>query len=158
MPTASTAAILGNSECIEPYQSNLFTRRTIAGQFTIINPNLVQKLESINLWNDQMRNQLIVNRGSVQNIKGIPDHVKLVFKTVWEIKQKSVIDHARSRAPFIDQSQSMSLHFAEPSPSKISAAQLYAWKSGLKTGVYYTRTQMKSNAQPLTDVCESCSA
>lgn len=155
MPTASTAGILNNSESIEPPQSNLFTRRTSSGNFIVINKILVRKLESLHLWNDDIRTQIIRNRGSIQNIETIPLQVRSVFKTIWEIKQKAVIEQSRARAPFICQSQSLNLHFDEPNRSKISAAQLYAWKLGLKTAVYYTRTKMKSTAP---SVCESCSA
>jgi ribonucleoside-diphosphate reductase alpha chain len=155
MPTATTAGIFNNSESVEPPQSNLFTRRTSSGNFIVINKILIEKLEKLDLWNDNVRNKIIVNRGSIQNIEEIPSHIKSIFKTIWEIKQKKVIDQSRSRAPFVCQSQSLNLYFDEPNRAKISAAQLYAWNLGLKTAVYYTRTKMKSTAPT---VCESCSA
>ena len=119
-----------------------------------LNKYLVKKLESLSLWTDSVKEQLLNQRGSVQNIDSIPDEVKAVFKTTWEVKQKAVIDHAHARAPFICQSQSMNLHFNHTNRNKIMAAQIYAWKQGLKTGVYYTRTRMLATA----GACASCSS
>jgi ribonucleoside-diphosphate reductase alpha chain len=150
MPTVSSAAILNNSESIEIPQSNIYSKRTGSGNFTILNKILVQKLESINMWNDDIQLQLVQNRGSIQNINEIPQDIKSIFKTCWEVKQRSVVNQASERAPFICQSQSMNLYFNEPNRGKISAAQIYAFKKGLKTGVYYTRTKMKSMPQATT--------
>lgn len=144
MPSASTSILLGAQECFEPYTSNVFVRSTGAGEFMIINKYLVNELEEIGLWNEQIAKQIVYNEGSVQDIAEIPQRIKDVFKTVWEIPQKEIITMAADRQKFIDQSQSMNLYFADADYGKISGALRYAWQSGLKTGVYYTRTQRKS--------------
>jgi len=165
MPTASTSQILGNNECFEPFTSNIYSRLTLAGNFIILNKHLQKDLEELNLWSSDMKNKLMASYGSVQNIEEIPQHIKNIYKTVWEIKQKSVIDHAIARGPYVDQSQSMNLFFAEPDYIKQTSALMYAWKKGLKTGMYYLRSQSSSNAQQFTvepvnktEECTLCSA
>jgi len=150
MPTASTAQILGNNESIEAYTSNIYSRRVLSGEFQIVNPHLLKDLTELGLWNAEMKNQLIAANGSVQNIKGIPDEIKALYKTVWEISQKVVIDMAADRGAFIDQSQSLNIHIAEPSFAKLTSMHFYAWKKGLKTGMYYLRTKPAVNAIQFT--------
>jgi ribonucleoside-diphosphate reductase alpha subunit len=140
MPTASTSQILGNCECFEPFQSNVFKRSTLAGEFLVLNRYLMQDLMRRRLWDDEMRRDLIMHDGSVQDIDRVPDDVKLVYKTVWEIPQRAIIDHAVARGPFVCQSQSMNLFMARPSFQRVSSALIYAWTKGLKTGVYYLRS------------------
>ena len=147
MPTASTSQILGNIESFEPMTTNIYIRKTLAGTFTIINKYLVEDLTKLNLWNDEMKNNIISNRGSIQNIYNIPDNLKNLYKTVWEIKQRYIIDHSIARGPYVDQSQSMNLYMARPSYDKLTAALFYGWKNGLKTGCYYLRSSPA--AQPL---------
>ena len=150
MPTASTAQILGNNESIEPYTSNLYTRKVLAGEFTIINKHLLTDLISRNLWNADIRNQIMANEGSIQNINEIPDDLKELYKTVWEIKQKVVIDMAADRGAFICQSQSMNIHLESPSIRQLTSCHFYSWKKGLKTGCYYLRGRPKTNAIQFT--------
>ncbi len=150
MPTASTSQILGNNESFEPYTSNLYIRRVLAGEFILINPHLVRDLIKLDLWNSSIKTQLIANSGSVQKIKGLPDELKALYKTVWEIPQKQIINLALSRAPYIDQSQSLNIHLSEPSYVKISSMHFYAWKNGLKTGMYYLRTRPAVDAIKFT--------
>jgi ribonucleoside-diphosphate reductase subunit M1 len=150
MPTASTAQILGNCESFEPYTSNIYTRRVLSGEFQIVNQYLLKDLTDLGLWNDDMKNQLIANNGSIQNIDGIPDHIKQLYKTVWEISQRVIIKMAADRGPFIDQSQSLNIHFGEPDKKKLDSAHFFAWKSGLKTGMYYLRTRPAANAIQFT--------
>ncbi|GMI51509.1 hypothetical protein TeGR_g1887, partial [Tetraparma gracilis] len=144
MPTASTSQILGVNECIEPFTSNMYVRRVKAGEFVIVNPHLMQDLTERGLWNDKMRNQLMKDGGSVADIKEIPLRLKELYRTVWEIKMKDIIDMAADRGAFIDQSQSLNLFVAQPSKEKITAMHFYAWKKGLKTGMYYLRTKAAS--------------
>ena len=164
MPTASTSQILGNNECFEPFTSNMYTRRTIAGDFIVINKYLVKDLMKLNLWNLEMKNMIIANNGSIQNIDIIPIEIKNLYKTVWEIKQKVIIDQAIDRGPFVCQTQSMNLFFEEPTQEKLTSALFYGWKNGLKTGCYYIRTKPKAQAQQFTidpsktESCEMCSA
>jgi ribonucleotide reductase alpha subunit len=169
MPTASTAQILGNNECFEPFTSNIYTRSTIAGEFTMINSVLMKLLENINMWNKNLENQMIYHRGSIQNIKELPSDFKNVFKTVWEISQKKYIELSAERGPFICQSQSLNIWFAKPTFGSLYKAHMLGWSLGLKTGSYYVRQLPASNAQRLgmsasvekslkEDVCESCSA
>ena len=146
MPTASTSQILGNNECFEPYTSNIYTRSTQAGEFIMINKHLIQELITLNMWDNDMREKIIIGNGSIQEIDGIPENIKEIYKTVWEIKQKSIIDHAGARGAFVDQSQSMNLFFPDPDFKKLSSALQYGWKSGLKTGMYYLRTKPATNA------------
>lgn len=160
MPTASTSQILGNNECFEPYTTNIYLRRTLAGEFVVVNKHLVEELKKIGLWSKDMKDLMIRASGSVQNIKDIPDDIKNIYKTVWEISQKTIIDMAADRGKFIDQSQSMNLFVESPTMSKISSMHMYAWKSGLKTGMYYLRS--KAKARPiqfsLEAECTACSA
>lgn len=150
MPTASTSQILGNNECFEPYTSNVYSRRVLAGEFTIVNRHLLQELVNRGLWTAEVRNQLIGDRGSVQNISCIPAELKALYKTVWEIKQRVIIDMAADRGAFICQSQSLNIHMAEPNIGKLTSMHFYAWKSGLKTGMYYLRTKPKAEAIQFT--------
>jgi ribonucleoside-diphosphate reductase alpha subunit len=160
MPTASTAQILGNNECFEPYTTNIYLRRTLAGEFVIVNKHLVKDLKSIGMWSKEMKDLMVRAGGSIQNIIDIPDNIKELYKTVWEISQKGVIDMAADRGRFIDQSQSMNLFMESPTTSKLSSMHMYAWKKGLKTGMYYLRSQAK--ARPiqfsLEADCAMCSA
>ncbi len=160
MPTASTSQILGNNECFEPFTSNLYTRRVLSGDFMIVNKYLVEELVKIGLWTAEIRSQIMAENGSVSNIKEIPADIREIFKTVWEIPQKTLIQMSRDRAPFICQSQSLNLFLAEPTYSKITSMHMFAWKQGLKTGCYYLRTKAASSAQKFTvdPTCLSCSA
>jgi ribonucleoside-diphosphate reductase alpha chain len=161
MPTASTSQILGNNECIEPFTSNLYTRRVLAGEFVVVNKYLVEDLRKLGLWTSDIRSQIIANNGSVQNIPTIPADIRELYKTSWEIPMKTVINFAADRAPFICQSQSLNLFVAEPTYSKISSMHFYAWKKGLKTGCYYLRTKAAAKAQQFTvepPTCVTCSA
>jgi ribonucleoside-diphosphate reductase alpha chain len=150
MPTASTSQILGNCECIEPYATHIFTRRTLAGEFIVLNKHLVKTLLSRGLWNTAIKDAIIGNNGSVSGLAGVPEDVQRVFKTVWEIKQKTLIDMAADRGPYICQSQSLNLFMADPSYSKLSSMHFYAWKKGLKTGIYYLRSKAAATAQKFT--------
>jgi ribonucleoside-diphosphate reductase alpha subunit len=160
MPTASTAQILGNNECFEPYTTNIYLRRTLAGEFVIVNKHLVNDLKKIGLWSKDMKDLMVKAGGSIQNISDIPDDIKNLYRTVWEIKMKDVIDMAAQRGRFIDQSQSMNLFMESPTLSKLSSMHMYAWKQGLKTGMYYLRS--KAKARPiqfsLEPECVACSA
>ena len=161
MPTASTSQILGNNECFEPFTSNLYTRRVLAGDFMVINKYLVDDLIKIRYWNSDIRTQIIANNGSVQGIPEVPANLQELYKTGWEIPQRVLIDMARDRAPFICQSQSLNLFLAEPTYAKISSMHKYAWQQGLKTGCYYLRTKAAATAQKFTvepQSCTSCSA
>jgi len=150
MPTASTSQILGNCECIEPYANNIFTRRTLAGEFIILNKYLVKALLERGIWNNAVKDAIIGNNGSVSGLSCIPEDLQNVFKTVWEIKQKTLIDMAADRGPYICQSQSLNLFVADASYSKLSSMHFYAWKKGLKTGIYYLRTKAAASAQKFT--------
>ncbi|KAK4887807.1 hypothetical protein RN001_004078 [Aquatica leii] len=147
MPTASTAQILGNNESVEPYTSNIYTRRVLSGEFFVVNQHLINDLTDLDLWNDVMKNQIIANYGSVQNIPGIPDNIKAIYKTVWEIKQKTILNMAADRGAFIDQSQSLNIHIEKPNYANITSMHFYGWHKGLKTGMYYLRT--KPAIQPI---------
>jgi ribonucleoside-diphosphate reductase alpha chain len=150
MPTASTSQILGNNECFEPYTSNIYTRRTLSGEFIIANKHLMKDLIELGLWNDSMRNRLISTNGSVQSIPGIPQHIKDLYKTVWEISQKVIIDMAADRGAYICQSQSMNIFMQDPNFGKLTSMHFYAWKKGLKTGMYYLRSQAATSAIKFT--------
>jgi len=150
MPTASTSIILNNTEMFEPITSNIYTRNTISGTFLVVNKYLVKELMEIGLWNEDMKNKIIYYEGSVQNITEIPDDIRRRYKTIWEIKQKHLIDMAAERAPFIDQTQSMNLYFENSTYSTISSALFYGWTQGIKTGVYYCRTKPKAKAIQFT--------
>ena len=150
MPTASTSQILGNNECFEPYTSNIYTRRTLSGEFIIVNKHLMKDLIDLGLWDDSMRNRLISTNGSVQNVPGIPQNIKDLYKTVWEISQKIIIDMAADRGAYICQSQSMNIFMQDPNFGKLSSMHFYAWKKGLKTGMYYLRSQAATSAIKFT--------
>ena len=160
MPTASTAQILGNNECFEPYTTNIYLRRTLAGEFVVVNKHLVDDLKKVGLWSKEMKDLMVKAGGSIQNIVDIPENIKKLYKTVWEISQKCIIDMAADRGRFIDQSQSMNLFIESPTMSKLSSMHMYAWKAGLKTGMYYLRS--KAKARPiqfsLEPDCVACSA
>ena len=162
MPTASTAQILGNNECFEPITSNIYVRRTLAGEFVLMNKYLQEDLESLNIWNQDLKNSILENDGSIQHLK-IPQIIKDTYKTVWEISQRVLIDLAADRGKFICQSQSLNLFVKEAKLNVITSMLFHAWKVGLKTGVYYLRTRPQSKAQSFTiapkeePVCESCS-
>ncbi|OWY22032.1 ribonucleoside-diphosphate reductase subunit alpha [Sphingobacteriales bacterium UPWRP_1] len=141
MPTASTSQILGNNECFEPYTSNIYTRRVLSGEFILLNKHLLKDLIQLGLWNDDLKNALIANNGSIQNIEGIPHDIKELYKTSWEIKQRSIIDLAADRGPFICQSQSLNVFMEDVNYKKLSSLHFYAWERGLKTGMYYLRTR-----------------
>ena len=155
MPTASSAQINGNTEGMEPVTSNLYVRRVLSGEFMVLNKNLEMACRKLGLWNEELVNQIIKDRGSVQQTD-LPEDMKQVYKTVWEISNKWIIDHAAKRAPFVCQSQSMNLYLENANEGTISSMQFYAWKQGLKTGQYYLRTRAKANAVQFS--CESCSA
>ncbi|MBW0486176.1 hypothetical protein O181_025891 [Austropuccinia psidii MF-1] len=150
MPTASTSQILGFNECFEPYTSNIYTRRVLAGEFQIVNPWLLKELVEMGLWDDEMKNRIIAHQGSIQNIPNIPTHMKAVYKTVWEISQRVIIDMAADRGAFIDQSQSLNIHLQAPTFGQLTSMHFYAWKKGLKTGMYYLRTRAAANAIQFT--------
>lgn len=141
MPTASTSQILGNNECFEPYTSNIYQRRVLAGEFQVVNPWLLKDLVQCGLWSEDLKNRIIAEDGSIQNIRNIPDDIKALYKTVWEISQKTIVQMAADRGAFIDQSQSLNIHMREPSMGKITSMHFTGWKLGLKTGMYYLRTQ-----------------
>jgi ribonucleoside-diphosphate reductase alpha subunit len=143
MPTASTAQILGNNECFEPYTTNIYLRRTLAGEFVVVNKHLVEDLKKVGLWSKEMKDLMVKAGGSIQNIVDIPENIKKLYRTVWEISQKCIIDMAADRGRFIDQSQSMNLFMESPTMSKLSSMHMYAWKAGLKTGMYYLRSKAK---------------
>lgn len=170
MPTATTSQILGFNECFEPFTSNFYLRRTLAGEFVVVNRHLVDRLIELGLWNKDTKNLIIKNNGSVQDIPEIPDELKCVFKTAWEISPRTIIDMAAERGVYVCQSQSMNLFVDAPTNSKLSSIHMYAWKKGLKTGMYYLRTKPKAKAIQFTldpnvygrrtneEVCVSCSA
>ena len=158
MPTASTSQILGNNECFEPFTSNLYSRRVLSGEFMVVNKYLVEDLVKLGMWTADVRTEIIANNGSIQTMN-LPAELRELYKTVWEIPMKTLINMARDRAPFICQSQSLNLFLSEPTPSKVSSMHFYAWKTGLKTGCYYLRTRAVSSAQKFTvEPCLTCSA
>uniref|UniRef100_A0AC35G9F9 Ribonucleotide reductase large subunit domain-containing protein n=1 Tax=Panagrolaimus sp. PS1159 TaxID=55785 RepID=A0AC35G9F9_9BILA len=150
MPTATSAQILRNNESIEPYTSNVYSRRVVSGDFQVVNEHLMKDLIALNLWNDEIKNMLIAHGGSIQSIPEIPIEIKELYKTVWEISQRDIIDMAVDRGPYIDQSQSLNLHLASPSYSKCTSMHFYAWKKGLKTGMYYLRSRPAVDAVQFT--------
>jgi ribonucleoside-diphosphate reductase subunit M1 len=150
MPTASTSQILGNNECFEPYTTNMYVRRTLSGEFTVVNHHLLSDLMQIGLWTPDMKNILIAHNGSVQDIPNIPQKLKDVYKTVWEIKQKNLVDMAADRGAYIDQSQSFNVHMTDVTFAKLTSLHFYAWKKGLKTGMYYLRTRAATDAVKFT--------
>merc|ERR1712002_653805 len=150
MPTASTAQILGNNESVEAYTSNIHTRRVLSGEFQVVNQHLLKDLVELGIWSDEIKNEIISFNGSIQNIPMIPDHIKKLYKTVWEISQKNVIRQAADRGAFIDQSQSLNIHIADPNFGKMSSMHFYGWECGLKTGMYYLRTKPAAQAIQFT--------
>ena len=150
MPTASTSQILGNNECFEPYTSNIYTRRVLSGEFIVVNKHLLEDLVDLGLWTEDMKQELMRANGSIQNIKGIPEDIKELYKTVWEMSMKDIIDMSRQRGYFIDQSQSLNLFMEGATMAKLTSMHFYAWKSGLKTGMYYLRTKSAVDAIKFT--------
>ena len=150
MPTASTSQILGNNECFEPYTSNIYTRRVLSGEFIVVNKHLLEDLVDRGLWNEDMKQELMRNNGSVQNIEGIPEDLKELYRTVWEMSMKDIIDMSRQRGYFIDQSQSLNLFMEGATMAKLTSMHFYGWKSGLKTGMYYLRTKSAVDAIKFT--------
>jgi ribonucleotide reductase alpha subunit len=170
MPTASTSQILGFNECFEPFTSNLYSRRTLAGEFVVVNKYLMKELIELGLWNEQIKNNIVANKGSVQQLTNLPEHIRNKYKIVWEIPMKHVIDMSADRGAFICQSQSLNLWMEEPVYNKLTSMHFYAWEKGLKTGIYYLRRKAKHQAQQFTiepnakeekekdEICEMCSA
>jgi ribonucleotide reductase alpha subunit len=172
MPTASTSQILGFNECFEPITSNIYSRKTIAGNFILTNRYLTEELIEINLWNERIKNEIIANNGSVQSIAEIPAEIKKRYLTVWEIPMRHLIDMSAERGQYICQSQSLNLWMKEPTYSKLNSMHFYSWGRGLKTGIYYLRRQAVSQAQQFTieptnttiknieteTTCDTCSA
>ena len=150
MPTASTAQILGNNEGIEAYTSNIYSRRVLSGEFQVVNHHLLRDLTERDLWDDDMKNKLIAANGSIQGIEEIPQEIKDLYKTVWEISQKNILKMAADRGAFIDQSQSLNVHIAQPNFAKLSSMHFYGWQAGLKTGMYYLRTKAAAAAIQFT--------
>ena len=173
MPTASTSQILGNNECFEPFTSNIYTRRTLAGEFVVVNKHLMKELSEKGIWNDAIKDSIIANKGSIQHIDGLSDHIKEKYKTVWEIPMRTVIDMAADRGVYICQSQSLNLWMEDPTYKSLTSMHFYAWKKGLKTGIYYLRRKPRHQPQQFTigpkenngdnnndedEICEMCSA
>jgi len=171
MPTASTSQILGYNECFEPLTSNIYSRRTLAGEFVIVNKYLMKELIQLGLWNEQIKNNIIANKGSVQQLTILPEHIRNKYKIVWEIPMKHVIDMSADRGAFICQSQSLNLWVEDPTYNTLTSMHFYSWKQGLKTGIYYLRRKAKHQAQQFTiepeqiqgktekdEICEMCSA
>jgi len=150
MPTASTSQILGNNECFEPYTSNIYTRRVLSGEFIVVNKHLLEDLVRLGLWNDDLKQELMRANGSVQQITAIPEDIKELYRTVWELSMKDIIDMSRQRGYFIDQSQSLNLFMENANYAKLTSMHFYAWKSGLKTGMYYLRTKAAVDAIKFT--------
>lgn len=150
MPTASTAQILGNNECFEPYTSNIYTRRVLSGEFIIVNKHLLRDLTKLGLWDDDMKNRIITANGSIQSIKEIPENLKALYRTAWEISQKSIMDMSADRGAFICQSQSLNVFMENVNTAKLTSMHFYAWKKGLKTGMYYLRTKAATDAIKFT--------
>jgi ribonucleotide reductase alpha subunit len=171
MPTASTSQILGYNECFEPFTSNLYSRRTLAGEFVIVNKYLMKELIQLGYWNENIKNNIIANKGSIQQLTDLPQHIRNKYKIVWEIPMKHIIDMSADRGPFICQSQSLNLWMEDPVYNKLTSMHFYAWEKGLKTGIYYLRRKAKHQAQQFTiepdtkkiveeheEICEMCSA
>ena len=150
MPTASTSQILGNNECFEPYTSNIYTRRTLSGEFAVINKHLLRDLVKLGIWNDSLKNKLILANGSIQNINEIPQYLKDLYKTAWEISQKAIIDQAADRGAYICQSQSLNIFMENANFGKLTSMHFYGWEKGLKTGMYYLRTKAATDAIKFT--------
>ncbi|KAJ9146104.1 hypothetical protein P3X46_028414 [Hevea brasiliensis] len=150
MPTASTSQILGNNECFEPYTSNIYSRRVLSGEFVVVNKHLLHDLTEIGLWSHSLKNKIINENGSIAKIPEIPEQLKAIYKTVWEIKQKTLVDMAVNRGCYIDQSQSLNIHMEQPDLGKLTSLHFYAWSKGLKTGMYYLRTRAAADAIKFT--------
>jgi len=150
MPTASTSQILGFNECFEPYTQNIYTRRVLSGEYIVVNKYLMKDLIRLQLWNEQMKQRIFSLNGSIQEIEEIPEDIKLLYRTVWEIKQKALIDMAVDRGAYICQTQSLNLFIENPSFAKLTSMHFYAWKQGLKTGMYYLRTKAAAQAIKFT--------
>ncbi|CAM6050994.1 unnamed protein product [Sphagnum compactum] len=150
MPTASTSQILGNNECFEPYTSNIYSRRVLSGEFVVVNKHLLSDLTNMGLWTSELKNQVIYHNGSIQQIKGIPAELKSIYRTVWEIKQRSLVDMAADRGAYIDQSQSLNIHMDQPNFGKLTSLHFYTWSKGLKTGMYYLRSRAAADAIQFT--------
>jgi ribonucleotide reductase alpha subunit len=171
MPTASTSQILGFNECFEPLTSNISSRGTLAGEFVVVNKYLVRELIEMGLWNEQVKNNIIANKGSIQQLTNLSEHMRNKYKIVWEIPMKQLIDMAADRGAFICQSQSLNLWMEDPVYNKLTSMYFYGWSKGLKTGIYYLRRKAKHQAQQFTiepekvvkndekeEICEMCSA
>ena len=175
MPTASTSQILGYNECIEPITSNIYSRRTIAGEFVIANKFLMKDLIKLDLWNEKLKNNIVANNGSIQHLEMIPEEIRNKYKTVWEMPMRHLIDMAADRGAYICQSQSLNLWLEEPNYSNLTSMHFYSWSKGLKTGIYYLRRRARHQAQQFTiepekveavnpvedvedEICEMCSA
>jgi ribonucleotide reductase alpha subunit len=172
MPTASTSQILGFNECFEPFTSNLYSRRTLAGEFVVVNKYLMRELISLGLWNDSIKNNIIANKGSIQQLTMISDHLKQKYKIVWEMPMKHLIDMSADRGAFICQSQSLNLWLEDPNYNTLTSMHFYSWKKGLKSGIYYLRRKARHQAQQFSiepsktannnssidEICESCSS
>jgi ribonucleotide reductase alpha subunit len=172
MPTASTSQILGYNECFEPLTSNIYSRSTLAGEFILANKYLMKELIHLGLWNEKVKNNIIANKGSIQQITSLPAHIRNKYKIVWEIPMKHIIDMSADRGAFICQSQSMNLWVEDPNYNNLTSMHFYSWKKGLKTGIYYLRRKAKHQAQQFTvepelkekekdnknEICEMCSA
>jgi ribonucleotide reductase alpha subunit len=171
MPTASTSQILGYNECFEPLTSNIYSRRTLAGEFVVANKYLMKELIDLGLWNDKIKNNIIANKGSIQQLTMLSENIRNKYKIVWEMPMKHLIDMAADRGAFVCQSQSLNLWLEDPTYSSLTSMHFYSWKKGLKTGIYYLRRKAKHQAQhfpiePETketdndkdEICESCSA
>jgi ribonucleotide reductase alpha subunit len=171
MPTASTSQILGFNECFEPFTSNLYSRRTLAGEFVVVNKYLVNELLQLGLWNEKIKNNIIANQGSIQQLTILPEHIRNKYKIVWEIPMKHLIDMSADRGAFVCQSQSLNLWVEDPTYNTLTSMHFYSWKKGLKTGIYYLRRKAKHQAQQFTiepelkdrveekdEICEMCSA
>ena len=150
MPTASTSQILGNNECFEPYTSNIYVRRVLSGEFTVVNQHLLTDLTRLGLWSADVKNQLVAANGSVADLPDVPAALKDLYKTVWEIKQRVLVDMAADRGAYIDQSQSFNVHMQDANFGKLTSLHFYAWKAGLKTGMYYLRTRAAADAIKFT--------
>jgi ribonucleoside-diphosphate reductase subunit M1 len=150
MPTASTSQILGNNECFEPYTSNIYARRVLSGEFIVVNQHLLNDLISLGMWSPQLKSQLIAANGSVASLPGVPQRLKDIYKTVWEIKQRTIVDMSADRGPWIDQSQSLNIHLSDPNAGKLTSLHFHAWRRGLKTGMYYLRTRAATEAIKFT--------
>jgi ribonucleotide reductase alpha subunit len=150
MPTASTSQILGNNECFEFFTNNIYTRRTLAGDFPLVNGYLVDDLIELGLWSPEMKDLILSYNGSIAEINGIPDHIKKLYPTIWEIKQSWVLKNAVARGPYVDQTQSMNIFMAVPDNQKLNSSHMWAWKNGLKTGIYYLRSKPAQEAIKFT--------